>query len=81
MKATEIRTLGVHLGYALLHVSAGRAVRGFDHKKQLLTRRAQVPQPPALHHPAAMHAAPWEEHVKLVAPELRNQGLHRSGPI
>jgi hypothetical protein len=41
-----------------------------DHKQQAFAGRAQVPQSPALHHPAAMHAAAREKDVEPVAPEI-----------
>lgn len=55
-----------------LDMPADRAVGRPDDKKQPLARRAQMPQPPALHHPAAMHAIPGKEHVPFVPPELRD---------
>ena len=77
LKQLAVRTEAVVLHFAIERVGTGGAVRGLHDKQQPLARRAQVSQPPALHHPAAMHAAAREQHIEPVAPEFLEDGPHR----
>jgi len=60
---------------AEVRMPAGRAMRRHDDEQMLFARRAQVPQPP-FRQPAAVDAAPRENHVELVTPELLQCHTH-----